>query len=124
MHTPLPIFSKNPRYGVREVARNAGLDQVGSAPFPAGIRYKHSTSAGWHDALPFPCVMFGVSVRHEPSSFNDLRYMHTPPPVLGKIRDTVSSRWQKMTLGPSAPDSRLPAPDSASPSVFVQRGAV
>src|SRR5260370_14098852 len=109
MHTPPPILSKNPRYGVREVARNAGLDQVGSAPFPAGIRYKHSTSAGWHDALPFPCVMFGVSVRHQPSSFNDLRYMHTPPPVSWKNPRYGILKVAKMTLGPSAPDSRLPA---------------
>ncbi len=40
-----------------------------------------NTPVEWHDALPFSCVMFTVPVRHQPSSFNSLSYMHTPPPI-------------------------------------------
>src|SRR6266567_135236 len=43
-------------------------------------------SARCHDALRFSCVMFNESVRHQPSCFNSLSYMHTPPPLFRILR--------------------------------------
>src|SRR5258708_28529907 len=66
----------------------------GAMLFPRPTTYKRAkrasynlggnTSVEWRDALPFSCVMFTVPVRHQPSSFNSLSHMHTPPPIFSK----------------------------------------
>ncbi len=76
----------------------------------ASYNLDRSTSIGWHDALRFSCVMFGVSVRHQLSNFNSLSYMHTPPPIFSKNLRYSTLRWQNMKAGITSDELRTPLP--------------
>ena len=64
-----------------------------------------STSASQSDALHFSCVTFCRLVRHQPSIFNGLPYMHTSPPLFRNLRHPRVAR--KHT-------SERPAPSTSS----------
>jgi hypothetical protein len=74
---------------VRNPVADLPIRPIGGTLFPQPTTHKrakrasytlgHNTSSRWRDALPFECVMFSDSVRHQPSSFNSLSYMHTLP---------------------------------------------
>src|SRR5260370_125334 len=78
---------------VRHLVADLRPRSIGATPFPQPTTHKRAKRASynlggkrashtlrrWHGALPFECVMFSDSVRHQPSSFNSLSYMRNPP---------------------------------------------
>jgi hypothetical protein len=65
------------------------------------MTYYRNTSAEWHDTLPFECVMFGVSVRHQLLGLNGLLPTPTPGHFFRILPHAPLPRWLAWVLGPT-----------------------